>query len=384
MVIGKMRKILLVDDDPVLLEIGIESLSAAGFDVKSASNGQEAVPIIQNGNFDLLVMDIEMPLLNGLSLLKWVRASTDNAIASLPVIMVTGRNDERAIQTCYDFGATSYIAKPVSWLNMMHQIAFVLRSSDNAVELREAHEAELKLSQAKDGLMMSLRHELRSPLHIIQGFSTLLSQGSSERLSNDEKQSLEMIDQTVDDMATKLGRLFLYAETLAGDFDLTADFTTAARIANKAIKATSRLSEERRVTVEFDVQDNIPVECNVDEEKLVIALSEILDNAVRLTPGGGLVTITMNYEQDGELAFTVEDEGPGVNPEQIASLFEPFVQSDGGLTRTSVGVGLGLTVSQSIVARHGGSIVLENRPENGAKVTIRFPSEQPLAQRSAA
>jgi len=379
-----MRKILLVDDDPVLLEIGKESLIAAGFDVSSAGNGKEAVEIIQTNSFDLLVMDIEMPQLNGLSLLKWVRASSNSAISSLPVIMLTGRNDERAIQTCYDFGATSYIAKPVSWLNMTHQVAFVLRSSDDAKALRAANEAERKLSQAKDGLMMTLRHELRSPLHVIQGFATLLSNGSGNKLSLDEKQSLEMIDQTVDDMATKLGRLFLYAETLAGDFELTSDFTTAARIANKAIKANRRLSEESRVTVEFSLPDSAPVECNVDEEKLVVAMGEILNNAIRMTPGGGLVSVSLQNGPDGALSFIVEDEGPGIDPATVDTLFEPFVQGDGGLTRTSVGVGLGLSVAQSIVQRHGGTIEMTNRPEKGTTVALRLSSQETLAQKNAA
>lgn len=379
-----MRKILLVDDDPVLLEIGKESLIAAGFDVSSAGNGKEAVEIIQTTSFDLLVMDIEMPQLNGLSLLKWVRASSNSAISSLPVIMLTGRNDERAIQTCYDFGATSYIAKPVSWLNMTHQVAFVLRSSDDAKALRAANEAERKLSQAKDGLMMTLRHELRSPLHVIQGFATLLSNGSGDKLSLDEKQSVEMIDQTVDDMATKLGRLFLYAETLAGDFELTSDFTTAARIANKAIKANRRLSEESRVTVEFSLPDSAPVECNVDEEKLVVAMGEILNNAIRMTPGGGLVSVSLHNAPDGALSFIVEDEGPGIDPATVDTLFEPFVQGDGGLTRTSVGVGLGLSVAQSIVQRHGGTIEMTNRPEKGTTVALRLSSEETLAQKNAA
>lgn len=378
------RKILLVDDDPVLAEIGSENLIAAGFDVITASNGEDALPLIAKESIDIVVLDIEMPKLNGLSLLKWIRSSTKETISSLPVIMLTGRNDDKAVQACYDFGATSYIAKPVNWVNMVNQVSFVLRSSDDSKALRVAHDLEKRLSQAKDGLMMTLRHELRSPLHVIQGFSTLLSKTANSKLSTDEKQSLNMIDDTVGEMALKLSRLFLYAETLAGDFSLTSDFTTASRIADRAIKSMRAAAENGRVSFDLTLPEGSPIECKVDEEKLVVALSEILGNAVKFASGGNLIKVGLTQPDPCSFCITVDDEGGGIDEAKAATLFEPFVQGDGGLTRTSVGVGLGLSVAKSIVERHDGHVSISNNDTGGTRVILSMPTHLDAAQQDAA
>jgi len=378
------RKILLVDDDPVLAEIGVENLIAAGFDVVSASNGEDALPLIKKETIDIVVLDIEMPKLNGLSLLKWIRASKDELVSSLPVIMLTGRNDDRAVQTCYDFGATSYIAKPVNWVNMVNQVAFVLRSSDDSKALRVAHDLEKRLSQAKDGLMMTLRHELRSPLHVIQGFSTLLSKTAGSKLSSDEMQSLSMIDDTVGEMALKLSRLFLYAETLAGDFALASDFTTASRIADRSIKSVQSAAENGRVAFEMELPEGSPIECKIDEEKLVVALSEVLGNAVKFAPDGSLITVRLTQPDECSFCITVDDEGDGIDETSASTLFEPFVQGDGGLTRTSVGVGLGLSVAKSIIERHGGNMSISNNETGGARVVLSIPTHLEIAKQDAA
>jgi signal transduction histidine kinase len=378
------RKILLVDDDPVLAEIGAENLIAAGFDVVSASNGEDALRLIRTESVDLVVLDIEMPKLNGLSLLKWIRSSQREAIAALPVIMLTGRNDDKAVQTCYDFGATSFVSKPVNWVNMVNQVAFVLRSSDDSKALRVAHDLEKRLSQAKDGLMMTLRHELRSPLHVIQGFSTLLSKTANNKLSVDEKHSLATIDETVSEMALKLSRLFLYAETLAGDFALASDFTTASRIADRAIKSVNSAAENARVTINLNLPDGVPIECKLDEEKLIVALSEILGNAIKFTSGGSLIDLTVSQNEDSTFSIIVDDDGDGIDETKATTLFEPFVQGDGGLTRTSVGVGLGLSVAKSIIERHGGTVNISNNDRGGASVAMSMPTLLQAAQQDAA
>lgn len=358
-------RILIADDDPVLTAIGAESLASEGYEVATADDGSEALEILRRDEFDLVILDIQMPEMNGLAALREVRAAPQEELNTVPVIMLTGLNDDDAIRACYDSGATSYIAKPVNWLNMTHQIAFILRAEANARGLRMAHARTLELSQAKDTAMMTLRHELRSPLHIIKGFSTLLSRKLAPRLEADEANALSMIDEAVESMTEKMRRLFLYADLLSGDAPLTADFSTGRRVVNRAVEAVDQAAAERGIQIEASALEGTPVELKADEEKLVTALIELLDNAVKFAPEGSTVRVRWERRQNGAVSFIVEDDGGPLEETQIKGLFGAFVQGDSGLTRSSTGVGIGLTVARAIARAHGGSVRLGNGGEGG-------------------
>ncbi|MDE2579343.1 MAG: response regulator [Hyphomicrobiales bacterium] len=120
-------RILVVDDDPIQREFATVFLSGPEASVETACDGAEGLAKLRAGRYDIVLLDLEMPVMNGLETLRAIRA--DSAFAYLPVIMVTSCEDMASIDSAYDNGATSFVTKPVNWRLLAYQVRYVLRAS---------------------------------------------------------------------------------------------------------------------------------------------------------------------------------------------------------------------------------------------------------------
>lgn len=120
-------RLLVVDDDPIQREFAKVYLAAPTVEVELAENGAAGLALLRSASFDIALIDIDMPVMNGFELLAAIRA--DTALAHLPVIMITGREDVESIDRAYELGASSFVTKAVNWRLLSYQIRFVLRAT---------------------------------------------------------------------------------------------------------------------------------------------------------------------------------------------------------------------------------------------------------------
>ena len=139
-VLNEQAKILFADDDPILGEFAKVHLSSPKATIEIARDGFEAWKRLTEESFDLALIDIEMPGMDGFSLTKRIRAT--QSLLDLPVIMVTGREDIASIDRAYTVGATAFVTKPINWRQLSHQVRYVLRDSRNKVSV--VRKAELR------------------------------------------------------------------------------------------------------------------------------------------------------------------------------------------------------------------------------------------------
>jgi DNA-binding response OmpR family regulator len=135
-VLDEPLKLLFVDDDPILREFALVHLSTANASVETAGDGLEAWSLLRQRSFDMLLLDLEMPNLDGFGVLERMRA--DPALRDTPVIVVTGREDVSAVDRAFTAGATSFVVKPLHWRLLSYQIRFVWRAHRVERSLREA------------------------------------------------------------------------------------------------------------------------------------------------------------------------------------------------------------------------------------------------------
>ena len=140
-------RILLVDDDPILREFAIVHLSSETAQVQTAVDGLDALEALERSLFDVILLDLEMPKLDGFEVLKRLRGRRETS--ELPVIVVTGREDVGAIDRAFDAGATSFVVKPLNWRLLSYQIRFVHRAWKTERGLSRAH------SEARTGAMLA-------------------------------------------------------------------------------------------------------------------------------------------------------------------------------------------------------------------------------------
>ena len=135
-ILDEPMRLLFVDDDPILREFAIVHLSTEQARLEVAEDGLRALKALERSTFDLMLLDLEMPNLDGFEVLRRVRASPLHA--NLPIIVVTGREDVRAIDRAYQAGATSFVIKPLNWRLLSYQIRYVLRTCRAETRLGDA------------------------------------------------------------------------------------------------------------------------------------------------------------------------------------------------------------------------------------------------------
>ncbi len=138
-VLDESARLLFVDDDPILREFARVHLATAQAEVEVAADGLEAWSLLRQRDFDLMLLDLEMPNLDGFGVLEKMRS--DDRLRAMPVIVVTGREDVSAIDRAFNLGATSFVVKPLHWRLLSYQIRFVRRAHAIETSLREAQEA---------------------------------------------------------------------------------------------------------------------------------------------------------------------------------------------------------------------------------------------------
>jgi DNA-binding response OmpR family regulator len=140
-VLDEPTKLLVADDDPILCEFASVHLSSPAATVETVQDGASALARLTEGQFDLVLLDIEMPSLDGFALLERIRS--DPKLCTLPVIMLTGHEDIASVDRAFGLGANSFVSKPVNWRLLSYHVRYVLRTSRAARELRQARvEAE--------------------------------------------------------------------------------------------------------------------------------------------------------------------------------------------------------------------------------------------------
>jgi CheY-like chemotaxis protein len=136
-------RILVTDDDPILREFARVHLTTPAASVEVAESGEEGLQCLSSGDFDIALIDLDMPGMGGLEMIRRLRA--DPAHCDLPVVVVTGRDDMGSIDLAYEAGATSFVTKPVNWRLMSYQLSYVLRAQ-RSYRGRPIHANELALA----------------------------------------------------------------------------------------------------------------------------------------------------------------------------------------------------------------------------------------------
>jgi two-component system sensor histidine kinase BaeS len=212
-----------------------------------------------------------------------------------------------------------------------------------------------------------IAHELRTPLSVIRANLDALADGvyplTPENLAP-VRESIELLDRLVEDLRTlelvDAGRLTLEKS----DVDIP-------RLINRVAALFSPQAESQTQRMEVAVGESIP-RLLADAQRLEQILGNLVENALRHNPGGGVIRLTAVTDA-GAVRMEVEDSGPGIPPDQLERIFERFYRVDVARTRAEGGSGLGLAIARKLAEAHGGSLTAENRPEGGARFILRLP-----------
>jgi len=390
-------KILIVDDEPMNLDL-LEQELMDDYDVVSASNGVEALAQADAEKPDLILLDVQMPEMNGIEAVKKLRESELHV--RTPVFMLTAQSNMEDRVVGLDAGADDYILKPFDPDDLHARIRSGLRIGRLQKELAKerndlqqaltelkAAEAQLVHSEKMAGLgklVAGVAHELNNPIgfiyanmgHFARYIGVLKSVCENATLSGEDAEKAEKAFVTLEKLIASCSNGSQRIKEIVLGLRTFSRLDEAERKSvdlHEGIDSTLTLLEHHmkdRITVEKQYGDLPMVECYAGQLNQVFM--NLLTNAVDAIEGEGTITIATRVENDG-VAISFTDTGSGISEDAQSQIFDPFFTTKD----IGKGTGLGLSISYGIVEKHGGKIGVESEVGKGTTFTIVLPTQMP-------
>ena len=258
------------------------------------------------------------------------------------------------------------------------QAAIAIENVRLLASIQETNEELKRLDRMKSDFIAIASHELRTPLGLILGHATFLQ----EFIPHDHQEQMEVIIRSAMRLKAIIEDMSAIAHNEQGQSRVRRNPFSVSRLVEETFKGFQESAEEKQIEFGFDIPEGDALILDGDQEKIGVALSNMIENALSYTDAGGQIGI--KAEGDGEMIkIFVVDTGIGIPPEEVERVFDRFYQVESHLTRRHGGMGLGLSIAKAMVEMHNGQIWCESKEGTGSLFCFMVPANQEKAQKAA-
>ncbi len=344
--------ILIVEDDEGQARLTERVLRKHGFRAERVGTGADALAALQRGLDTVVLLDLGLPDMPGIDVLEQIVARSEET----PVIVVTGVDDLTVAVDAIRRGGWDYVVKRTD-LGHLNELPHVIRRNQD----------RQRLVRERNLFRSMLSHDIRNPLNVIFNYADMI--GDEAGLSTGARQLLQRIK---DNAASTLNLVCNFVELgriEGGTLALDRRPMCLVALVREVIARQEAVGASRGVTLSLAATNEMP-HVPADSAYMERALTNLIGNALKFSPDGATVTVHLARE-DGCVAISVSDTGPGITRDDIGRIFEKYRR--GRATASVEGSGLGLFIVRSVVDAHGGTIDVQSEPGAGATFTIRVP-----------
>jgi two-component system sensor histidine kinase/response regulator len=370
-------RILIIEDDPETSNL-LSRFFEMHYSVVRARTGEEALTLLARDEFDLVLLDIGLPGIDGFEVLRQVRSRFTSS--DLPVILLSALNDTETVLTGLTLGANDYIAKPPEFAILQARMQTLLdlkRIHDQHKQvIRELTQAQ----QTQEKFFSIVSHDLRNPLNNIRTALFLLRDMHKE--DPQSRQILDQADTTLNDMLGMI-KTFLDVARLqssaSGRLDINITVVNVSDVIRNLAGQNRLIAGEKGITL---IHDRIAGLVMGDVRFVSQAVGNLIDNAIKFSPRGSTVFIEVTSVEPGWKRITVTDSGPGVPEDERALLFEMFSKLTPRPTGSETSTGLGLWIVKQLTLLQGGRVGADFPADGGSMFWIDLPAYEPDADRA--
>ena len=358
------NKILIIDDEEVVLDSCQLILEGSGYPIATATNGTQGLELLEEFQPDLVFVDLKMPGISGFEVLECIRTLDPNIVT----IVITGFATVSSAVEAMKQGAYDFLPKPFTpdEFRLIVQRGFEKRKLVlEAIALRREKEI------LREQFAAIISHEVRSPLGAIQQSLMALQMEVADRLDEDQKKRLERLKVRMDDLLKLIQTWLRVMSVDANKLRETFKPVSVPEVVTKAIESV----QPQAVRKDIEIVASIAPTCspvNGDEGTLVETLVNLLNNAIKYSPVSSQVVVKTE-EKEGEILLSVADTGIGIPKDELPFVFEDMYVGKSG-QKVEKSSGFGLAITRRIVEAHGGTVAVESESGKGSTFTVRLPA----------
>ena len=382
-------RILVVDDADLNRDVLKRILEREGHQVTTAVDGADALQKLQDHTFDLILLDVMMPGVDGIQVIEAMHG--DERLKQLPVIMLSALHEQETVLRCIQLGAQDYLPKPINQQllkarisaclekKQLHdlEIQYTQRVESISSQLQTANERLRRANQMKSRFLATAAHDLKNPLGGIMLLADRIREDAEQAApaSQIPAQATRMRD-VVQRMLHIINSLLDTTVQEMGEVNPTFEVANIADLVHRVVQDNELYAASKDIRLHY--RETLAAECwgAVDTLRLGQAIDNLVNNAIKYSPVGRAVWVELTLRLvDGQdrVHIAVRDQGPGLTAEDLAQAFGPFQRLSAVPTGGEYSTGLGLSIVKQMVELHEGWVWIESEPGQGATFLVEIP-----------
>jgi signal transduction histidine kinase len=366
---SKPTSALLVEDNPGDAFLVQDQLShfGASFELTSADRLSSAIEAALLHQPDVVLLDLNLPDSHGTETIRRMIQKVPN----VPVLVLTAQDDEELALKAVQEGAQDYLVK--SEFTRHHLARAIKYAIERQSLLLALHHSQDRQLHFRDQLLSHVSHELRSPLSCIHQFSSILLDGLSGPVNQEQKECLETVLNSANQLRRMIEDLLETAAIDAGKLRLELRCVALEDIIRQATEMLKTAAAAKGLSLQ-SAQPS-PLLVYGDPHRILQILLNLAENAIKFTPRGGRIDIEadIHAEDPNFLLVKVKDTGCGISEQARSLVFERLFQEENAIDTSRKGLGLGLSICRDLVSRHGGKLWVDSELGRGSTFSFTLP-----------
>lgn len=359
--------VLIVDDNPTNIKVVGLVLRPLRYKIVIATNGEQAIDMVERIRPDLVLLDVMMPKLDGFEACRIIKSKEEND--NIAVIFMTALSDVEDVVKGFEAGGVDYITKPFNKEELISRVKthIELKLTRDKLEKTTTHLTEL--NALKDKMFSVIGHDLRSPLSSVKMTLEFLSETATT--GNEElAETIGIIMQTTDEIFGLLENLLGWAKSQSGNLSLNKEEIKLEETIQNIYRLNKSNFDNKQITFTSKVKDEDVAFADLNTLKIV--LRNLLSNAIKFTPNNKTIEV-LTEQLDDKIQILVRDTGVGIPKDKVDKLFNSNEHFTTYGTNQEAGSGLGLLLCKDFTERNNGKIWVESEEGKGSTFFIELP-----------